>query len=163
PHHFLEAEAGIDAVADKLDGPDIGARTLVDLEHQIDAAVGQVDDDRIDADVIAAAASIDLDDALDIGLNHRPRKRAPLARLNLKLELIVLDPGIPFKRDAIDDRIFSHPHDDAAAHGLNANVLEQPRRQQRLVGFVDLEGPNSPVRSRLEIGTNGVGLDSPIA
>src|SRR5712671_6264942 len=145
PHHLLEAEAGIDAVADELDGPDIGARALVDLEHQIDAAVGQVDDDRIDANVIAAAASIDLDDALDIGLHDWTRKRAALTRLDLKLELVVLDPRIALERDAVDDRILGPPHHDPAARRLNADVLEQPRRQQRLIGFVDLEGPNSPV------------------
>src|SRR5262249_2158132 len=103
PHHFLEAEAGIDAVADELDGSDIGARALGDLEHESDAAVGQVDDDRIDANVIATAATIDLDDALNIGLDHSARQRATLARLDLKLELVVLDPRIALKRDAIDD------------------------------------------------------------
>src|SRR6266545_4248044 len=163
PHHLLEAEAGIDAVADELDAPDIGARALVDLEHEINAAVGQVDDDRIDANVIATAASIDLDDALDVGLDDRARQRATLARLDLKLELVVLDLPIALKRNAIDDRILGHPHDDPAARRLNADVLKQPRRQQRLIGFVDLEGPNSPVRSRLEIGADRIGLDPPIS
>src|SRR5262249_60660457 len=125
PDHLLEAEARIHTVADELDASDVGAPALADLEHEIDAAVGQVDDHRIDANVITTAAPVDLDDALDVRLHDGPRECDSLARLDLELELVVLDPGIALKLNAIDHRVFGHVHDDPAARSLDPHVLEQ--------------------------------------
>ncbi len=65
-------------VADERDGLDVGLGTFADLEDQIDAAVRQLDDLRFDVNVEAAAAPVDIDKALHVGLNGRTRERAAL-------------------------------------------------------------------------------------
>ena len=63
-------------VADKADIFDAGFLAFLDLEYEIDAVVRQLDDLRIDRDVETAAAVIDLDNALHVGLDRRPRQGA---------------------------------------------------------------------------------------
>ena len=58
--------------ADETDIFDAGLFAFFDLEHEIDAVVRQFDDLRIDRHVEAAAAVIDLDNALHVGLDRRP-------------------------------------------------------------------------------------------
>src|SRR5262249_46159081 len=85
--HLFQAIARIGAVADDLDSLDVSLRALGDFEDQIDAAVRQIDDHRIDANVVAAAAAIDLDDTLHVRLDDRTRQGTALLGLDLKLEL----------------------------------------------------------------------------
>ena len=118
---------------------DGGLGAFGDFEDQIDAAVRQIDDLRNHGDVVAAAAAIDLDDALHVRLHDAARQRAALLRLDLGLELLVLDPGVALELDAVDDRILDHRDDDAAARLPDVDVLEQAGPVERLVGLVDLD------------------------
>jgi hypothetical protein len=159
----LQTIGRIGVIADEVDGLDVGLGAFADLEHQVDAAVGQFDDLGIDVDVEAAAAPIDLDHALHVGLDHGARKRAALLRLDFQLELVLLDLLVALECDSIDDRVFDQGHDDAAAGLADAHVLEQAGRVQRLVGVVDHLGVETAARSHPEIGADRRGFDAPIA
>ena len=111
----LQAAVEIGVVADEVDLLDAGLVAFVDLEDEIDAVVRQLDDLRIDRDVEAAAAAIDFDDALHVGLHRRPRQRAARLRLHFGLELLVLDLLVALEGDAVDDRVLDHGDDEAAA------------------------------------------------
>src|SRR5262249_9789035 len=161
--HLFQAIARIGAVADEFDRPDVGPGTLGDLEDQIDAIVRQIDDNRIDANVVTAAAPVHLHDALHVRLHDRTRQSAALLGLDLELELLVLDLAVAFESDAIDDRVLHHGHDDPPAGHLDSDILKQTGGDEGLIGFVDLERPNAAVGARLEVGANGIGFDAPIA
>ena len=75
--HILEPIGRIGAIADELDALDAGLAAFADLEDEIDAVVRQFDDLRLDADVEAAAAAVDLDDALR---RRTARRRATACR-----------------------------------------------------------------------------------
>ena len=58
--------------------------------------------------VETAAAVIDLDDALHVGLHGRPRQRPARLRLNFGLELFVLGLLVALEGDPIDHRVLDH-------------------------------------------------------
>ena len=154
---------GIGFVADKLDRPDISLVPFLDFEHQIDAAVRQLDDLGVDVDVETAGAAVDLDDALHVGLHCRTLQRAALLGLDFKLELLVLDAAVALEGNAVDDRILNQDDANAAARGVDAHVLEEPCTDKRFVGVIDLQGTKPAVRPRLEVGAYRAGLDPPVA
>ncbi len=70
----LEAIRRISIVADELDLLDAGFRALGNLENEIDAVVGLLDDLGVDVNVVAAVVAIDFGDVFGVGLNHWPGK-----------------------------------------------------------------------------------------
>jgi hypothetical protein len=58
-------------VTDKCDFVDPGLAAFVDFEHEVNSIIGKFDIFRVDADVIAAAVLIDIDNALNVGLHNR--------------------------------------------------------------------------------------------
>ena len=159
----LQAEVRIVAVADEFDALDAGLHAFGDFEHQVDAIVRQFDDLRLDPDVEAAAAAIDLDQARDVGLDDRPRQGAALLRLNFSLELLVLDLPVALEGDAVDHRILDHEDDQPPALHGGPHVLEQPGGVERLDAFVDLERIEPAAGAGPEIGADGVGFDTLVA
>ena len=111
---------------------DAGLFAFPDFEDQVDAIVRPLDDLRHDLHVEAAVAVIDLDDARDVGLHHRPGQRAARFRLDFLLKLLVLELAIALERDAVDDRGFDDGDNQAAAGLRNADVLKQARAVERL-------------------------------
>ncbi len=150
-------------VADEADALHAGDVAFVDLEHEIDAALVELDDLGFDRGVVAAAASIDRQDALDVGLHARAGE--DLARLGLHLvaQLVVLDLAVTFEGDAIDDGVFHDLHDQGRALHLDRDVGEKAGAEQRL---------QRPVGSRmivrlpfleLQVGADGLRLGTHIA
>jgi hypothetical protein len=74
----LETVGRIGAVADEVDLLDAGLRAFGNFENKIDAVVGKLDDLWLDANVEAAAAPVDLDEARGVGLHHGARERPAL-------------------------------------------------------------------------------------
>ena len=109
-------------VPDEADILDAGLVAFVDLEHQIDAVVRQLDDLRLDGHVEAAAAVIDFDDALHVGLHGRLRQRAARLRLHFGFELLVLGLLVAFEGDPVDHRVFDHRDHQPAAGTIDADV-----------------------------------------
>jgi hypothetical protein len=147
---------------DEFDILDCRLATLGDLEHEIDAIVRAVDDARCHADVVAAVAPVDLDDALNVGLHHRQRKCATRLRLDFLKKLFVLDTLVAFEGDAADDLILDHREDNAPARPGRTNVREQAGRDQGLDAFVHLGGVEPLAGAQPEIGADRVALDPPV-
>src|SRR2546430_5946186 len=115
-----EAIGRIGAVADELDEPDAGLYALGNLEHEIDAAVRQLDDLRFDANVETSAAAVHFDDAGGVGLHHGTRERAAFLRPDFRVELLVLDLLVGLPNDAVHDRVFRDCADQHPALGDDA-------------------------------------------
>ena len=69
----------------------------------------------IHRDVVAAAALIDLDDALDVGLHVRARQGAARLGLDLRAELLVLGLLLPSNATRSMTGVFDHRDDEATA------------------------------------------------
>ena len=116
-----------------------------------------------DVDVVAAGTAIDLGDAPRVGLNHRARERAARLGLNFGRKLLVLDLLIALESDPANHGIFDHRDDDAAAGPADPYILEQARLDQGLQAVIDSAGVERAVRTGLEIGADGVGLNATVA
>ena len=149
-------------VADEYDLGDAGFAALVDLEDEVDAAVRQLDDLGRHAHVVAARALVDLEDALHVRLHERAREGAARLRLNFRGELLVLGLLVAFERDAIDDGIFDHRHQDPIRPGRDPHVLEQAGRVEPLEGGVDLGCVQPLAGSDAEIRANRIRLDTAV-
>src|SRR5262245_16055523 len=97
-------------VADEADSLDAGDIALVDLEHQVDAALLKPDDLGLDRSVVAAGAAVDRQQALDIGLHAGARENLAWLGLNLVAKLVVVDLAVALEGDAIEDRILGDSH-----------------------------------------------------
>ena len=159
----LQPLVAIGFVADEVDLLDAGLVAFLDLEHEIDAVVRKLDDLRLDADVEAAVAPVDFDDALHVGLHGRTRQRAAGLRLHFVGELVVLELRVAFERDPVDHRIFDHRDDQPGAGLVDAHVLEQAGGIERLERLVDLVAVEAFARVEPEVGADGLGLDPPVA
>ena len=153
----------IGVVADEDDLLDAGLLAFVDLEHEIDAVVRQLDDLRLDADVEAAVAPVDFDDALHVGLHRRARERAARLGLHFAGELVVLELLVALEGHPVDDRVFDHRDDQPAARLVDPDVLEQAGGVERLERLVDLDSVEALARAGPEIGADGVGFDPAVA
>ena len=142
---------------------DAGLAALADLENEIDAIVRELDDLRLDADVEAAAAPVDVHQARNVGLYDGPRQRAALLRLDFALELLVLDLLVSFEGDAVDDGVLDNGNNESSALDGRPHVLEQSRGIKRLDAFIDLEGIKPAAWTRPEIGTDRIGFDPLVA
>ena len=67
--YFLQGPATELLVADKVDPSHLRARPFVDLKHQIDAVLVELDDLGLDGGGEAAVAAVKVDDALDVVLD----------------------------------------------------------------------------------------------
>jgi hypothetical protein len=132
-------------------------------EDEVDAVVRQLDDFRRDGDVETAAALIDFDDALHVGLHGRLRQSAARLRLHFNLELVVLGLLVAFEGDAVQHRIFNHSDDDTATGIVDANVGKKAGRVERLEAVVDFIGTQTAARARPEIRADGLRFDPAVA
>ena len=113
--------------------------------------------------VVAAAAAIDGQDALDVGLHARAGE--DLARLGLHLvaQLVVLDLAVTLEGDAIDDRVLGHLHDQGRALHVDHDVREQAGREQRLQRAVGRRRIVGLAFLELKIGADRLGFGADVA
>lgn len=90
------------------------------------------------------------DDALNVGLHRRTGQRAARLGLHFSGELLVLRAVAAFEDDAIDDRIFDHRDDDAAARLADIYILKQAGGDKRLQAIVQRGGVDAPTRPGLK-------------
>ena len=161
--HVLEPGVAEGAVADEGDLADRGLLPLGDLEHEIDAIVRQLDDLRLDAHVEASGMLVDVDDALHVGLHHRPRQRPARLGLHFGGQLVVLDALVALEGHPVDDRSFDHAHHQAAAGLVEPYVLKQAGGVERLEAVIDGGCVEAPTGAGTKIRADRVRLDPPIA
>ena len=150
-------------VADEADPLDAGDVALVDLEHQIDAALLEPDDLRLDHGVVAAAAAIDREDALDVGLHARAGEDLAGLGLHFVAQLVVVDLLVALEGDAIDDRVLRHLHDQGRALHVDHDVGEQAGREQRLERAVGRRGIVGLAFLELQVGADRLRLGADVA
>src|SRR6185503_12044967 len=107
---------------DDVDRADVRARAFVDLEHHIDAVLLELDDLRLDGGGEAALAAIELDDAGDVGARLGAGEDLPGRQLDLRVDLVFLDPFVALEDDPVDHRIFADLDDEVA--GIGAGDLD---------------------------------------
>ena len=150
-------------VTDESDLADAGLLTLVNLEHEVDAIVRQLDDLGGDLDIESAVPSINFDDALHVGLHSRSRERAARLGLDLERDLFILELLVALECDTVDDRVLDHRHNQPAAGRRDTHVLKQAGSVQRLQRLVGTGSVQPPARAGAEIGADGIGLNTAVA
>ena len=138
-------------------------RTVLDLEDQIDAVVGKLDDLRFDARGEPALLPVDVQNALHVALHLGAREHRPRLELDLPLQRIVIDLVVPLEGDAIDDGILDHHHDHGGVLAADADVREEPGCKQGLQGVVDCQRIVAIADAELQIGPNGLRLHTAVA
>ncbi len=161
--HLFQAPRRIGLVADEADRFYAGLLAFVDLENQVDAIVRPLDHLRLDGDVEAAVAMIDVDDALGIGLHLGARQRVARLRLDFLLKLLVLHPMVAFEGKPVDHRRFHHRDDDAAARLGDMDVFKKAGGVERLERGVDLGGVEALAGAGFEIGADRFRFDAAVA
>ena len=150
-------------VADKGDALDARDIAFVDLEDEIDAALLELDDLRLDRRVVPTAAAVDRQDTLDVRLDPCPGEHLAGPGLYLVAQLVVVDLVVTLEDDAIDDRIFRHldhqggslhVDDDVRIKSRSEQGLQRPVGSGRIIGLPDLE---------LQVGADGLRLGANIA
>ena len=124
-------------VADEGDAADPGHRALVDLEHEVDPVLVELDDLGLDLGRVAAVAAVELEDAADGVLHARAGVDHARPELDLGLETSVVEPLVALEGDAVDDRVLDHPDDQDVALALDRDVVEQAGGEQALERVVD--------------------------
>ena len=133
-----QAAVGERRVADEPNFANFGYRTLVDLEHQIDAILRQLYDLRLDGRGKPAAAAVNFDQALHVVLHARPGVDDARAELHLRLQHLVVDPPVALEGEPIDDRVFDDRDDQQVDLAADLDVREKAGGEQILQRFVDL-------------------------
>src|ERR1700692_4025541 len=116
-----------------------------------------------DTHVVAAGMTIDLGDALGVGLHHGTRQRAPRLGLDFGGKLLILDLLVALEGDASDHRIFNHGYHEVTTGLADPDVLEQAGLDQRFQAVIDLRLIQPPVGTRSEIGADRVPFDPPVS
>src|SRR5262249_25423860 len=113
--HFLAQAVVLELlIADNVDPPDLGEVALVNLEHDVDAVLVELDDLRLDPRSETALAAVQLKDSLDIGTGRGAGEDLPRGELDLGEDLVVLEALVALQDDAVDDRVLTDRNDQVA-------------------------------------------------
>jgi hypothetical protein len=107
-HLAAQLAVGEFLVADDVDLPDLRLGALLDLEDDIDSVLLELHDLGIDGSGEAALAAIELDDPRDVRARLGPGEDLARRQPDLRRDLVVLDPLVAFKDDAVDDRVLAN-------------------------------------------------------
>ena len=162
-HDVAQFPIGKRLVADEHDLLDRRLVAFVDFEDEVDAAVSALDDLGFDPHIEAAAAAIDFDDPLHVGLHGGARQRPARFRLDFGAQRLVLDLLVALERDAADDRVFHHRHHQPVADQIDPHVLEKTGGVERFQRFVDFERIGALAGPDADIADDGFAIDAPVA
>ena len=161
--HVAETAVAEGLVADEIDGGDLGAPTLVDLEHDVHAILAQIHGARRDRRVLAADAGVGLADGLDVGIHLRLGERRTRLELHVSGKLGVLDLLVALEQDVVDDRIFVDLDHQGPAGLTDTHVGEQAGREQALHRLVDVRVGKLLARRDADVAADGCGVDALVA
>ena len=114
----------------KLMPADAGARALVDLEHEVDAVLVELDDLGLDPGGVAAVAAVELEDAADGVLDPGAGVDDARPELDLVGQDVVVEPLVALERDPVDDRVLDHLDHQHVALPVERDVVEQAGLEQ---------------------------------
>jgi hypothetical protein len=133
------------AVADEVDGLNFGGRAFVDLEHQIDAVLVQLNDLCVDRRGKSALTAIEFEYALKVALHLGAGKDHPRPQLDLGLEDLVIDPQ-------------GDDNDEGVAVAPQGDVREQAGGEQAFQRRVDLDRIEGLAGIDPHVGAHGGGI-----
>ncbi len=158
-HFAAQLAVGKLLVADDVDLADLRFRPFIDFEDDIDAVLIELNQLGLDRCSKATLALVQLDDTGHVGAHLRTRIDLPRRELDFRLNLVVLQPLVPFQDDTVDDRVFAHFDGDIAVHVADADIGKQfgcVQVFQSLVGGGLCPGL---ARSQADVGTHGIRLE----
>ena len=103
-------------VSDEIDATYTGKFALVDLEDEVDAVFGELDDLWLDGRSEPAVSAIQIEDALDISLHPRAGVNDAWAKLDLGIEILIVELVVAFEGDPIDDWVFYYLDDQGVTN-----------------------------------------------
>ena len=113
-HLLAQALVGEMRVAEDVDRADLGEIALIDFEDNIDAVLVELDDLGIDARGETALAAIEFENPVDVRADRRAGENLTRRELDLGRDLVVLEPLVALKDDAVDDRVLADDDDEVA-------------------------------------------------
>ena len=125
-------------VADEADAADTGNRAFVDLEHQVDPVLVELDDLGLDLGGIAAVAAVELEDAADGVLHPCPGVDHARPELDLALSTLLSSRLLPSKAMRLMIGFSTTLTTSTSPSRLDLDVVEQAGREQALDRRVDL-------------------------
>ncbi len=150
-------------VANEIDARDLGRLALVDDEDEVHAVLRKTDDLGIDPCGKMSGSAIERNQPLHVGLDPRAGIDHALLQFDFLGELLVVEIGIAFEADLVNERVFRDLYDQAAAPSENPHIGEKPRLKQSLDRFIDLRGCDGLTRRHMHVGEDGVALHALIA
>ena len=150
-------------VADEVDGPDFGAAAFVDVVHDVDAILAEIDRAGRDHGVVASDAGIGGANCLGVRLELVGGERAARLQLHGGGELGILELAVALKQNLVDDLVFRDLDDERSARLIDAHVREQPGSEQPLHQFVDIGRREGDARLDGQIAANRRRIDALIA
>ena len=146
-----------------MDALDLGRAAFGDLEHEVHAVLLELDDLRLDLRRIAALATIDVEQALHVGLDAGAGEDRARLQLHLVAQRLGVDLAVTLEGDLVDHRVLDHGHDDVGPGALDAHVGEEAGGEQRFDRPVDLGGIEGTAHRELQVGPDRLRLDALIA
>src|SRR5205823_2661355 len=125
PNHLAQAAVAELLVAEEIDPLDAGNAAFVDLEYEIDAILGQLDDLGFHGRRKSAAAPIEVENPLYVALHFGARVDDAGAQLHFRVERLIVQLAVTLEGDAVDDRIFNHTHTEIVALHPKRDVGKQ--------------------------------------
>ena len=106
-HFATQLAIGKLLVAENVDLPNLRFRSFVDVENDIDAVLVELDDLGFDGCGEPALTLVKLDDPGNVGADFGARVDLARGKLDLGVDLLILEPLVAFEQDAVDDRILA--------------------------------------------------------
>ena len=107
------------------------------VKDQIDAVLRLLDDFGFDRCGEPALATIQRQDPFDIVLDFGAGIDDARTQGNFLFDVVVFQPLVAFKRDAVDHRIFDHGNDQRSPFATDRHVGEQAGAEQAFQGPID--------------------------
>jgi len=151
------------AVAEEVDPQHAALGAFIDLEHQVDALLRQLDHLGRHRRRDPARAAIELDNTLDVGLHLCAGEDAARTDLHLVLQLVFLEGRVPLEDHLVDDRVLDDLDDQIAGQQLDLHVGEQVGPRQGLQRQVETLGIDALTGLDGQVGQHRPLLDPFIA
>ena len=136
----------------------------MDLEHDIDAVLVELDDLGFDPRCKPALAAIKLEDPVHVGARRGPGEDLPRSFLDLRRDLVVFEALVALKDDAVDDRVFADIDDEIAGFGArDCHVGEELRCVKILERLIERRGGVDLARRKVGIGSDRRRLETLVA
>ncbi len=158
-HFTAQLAIGEYFIPDDVDLLNLGFGTFIDLKHDINPVLVQLNHLGFDAGSKTALALVQLDNASHIGPHFRAREYLTRSQPDFRPDGIILDPFIAFQQNPVDHRVLDNINDDGAGIIADADILEQFGLEQVFERLVSRFLCISLANPQFHVGEDGAGLE----